>query len=635
MLAAGLGVSESALASTVTAIRAALPGRVPGGPHDLAAIRARLAADAPAELERVEGQAGLARDRVFDLLGSGPVSLGPRIDWHCDFKSGYRWDPRRHYSRIRFGNRAGVDVKVPWELSRGHHLVLLAQAARLTDRPELAREAVDQILDWIDQNPPEFGVNWTGPMDVAIRAVNWLWTAALLAPLHSIDDRCFATILGSLLAHGRFLERNLEVSAGGFRTNHYIANLVGLLYLGCCVPELDDAGRWRSLAHDELAAEMQHQVLPDGASYESSIPYHRLVAELFVSALLVGRTNGVEFDSAFKERLSRMIDFTAAYTKPNGLAPQIGDADDGRLHVLSGFGGDARDHRHVLAAGAVAFERRDWLAAAGDRWVEALWLGGANACARLQDGTAPVPRSAAFEQAGIYILRDGQDFVCVSAGPVGTDGMGNHKHNDVLSIEVNLGGEDVLIDPGTFVYTPDPGARNAFRSTAAHSTVIVDGLEQNRIRPSWLFRLTPDATPRLVSWEPSPDGGSVAAEHDGYVRRSGVTHRRRVTLAAHLVAIEDVLTGAPGTAHTAAWTFAFAPACSVQEDRRGWVIATARQRFELTWPVDDRGEQLTLETRCEDGDVSASYGRRERSRIVRWVWRGPLPATARFDLKPA
>ncbi len=65
-------------------------------------------------------------------------------------------------------------------------------------------------------------------------------------------------------------------------------------------------------------------------------------------------------------------------TKPDGTAPQIGDNDDGRLHILSDYGNWSRlDHRYLLSVGAVMFERGEFKAAAGVFPEEAFWLVGA------------------------------------------------------------------------------------------------------------------------------------------------------------------------------------------------------------------------------------------------------------------
>ena len=95
---------------------------------------------------------------------------------------------------------------------------------------------------------------------------------------------------------------------------------------------------------------MEHQVRPDGCDHEASIPYHRLVTELFVAG-----TQAVDsqlpdaFAPAYRERLEAMLRFTAAYTRPDGDAPMVGDNDSGRFLPLDGYGDGYRSHRHLLA----------------------------------------------------------------------------------------------------------------------------------------------------------------------------------------------------------------------------------------------------------------------------------------------
>lgn len=574
------------------------------------------------------------RDHMFEILGSGPVDLGDRIDWHRDFKTGYRWDPHRYFADIAIGAITGADIKVPWELSRGHQLVVLAQAWRVTGDRKYSQEAARQFEDWLSANPPSYGVNWTSAMEVAIRAVNWLWAAALLADAEDLSDGPFERLLASLLAHGRHIEANLEVHSDGTTTNHYLANVVGLCYLGLCLPALREAEAWRRFGLAALEAEMDKQVLPDGADYESSIPYHRLVTEMFLSAALLSRRCGIALSPAFLNRLSRMVEFTIAYTKPNGLTPQIGDGDDGRLHVLTGYGTvDVRDHRHLIAAGASLFTRDDWYARAGDRWIEALWLGGAVTPPAPMPAASLEHTSTAFEHAGIYVLRAHDDMVVFAAGPVGTDGLGNHKHNDVLAIEVHFGGEDVLVDAGSFVYTPDPAARDAFRSTRAHNTVMIDDAEQNRIPKNSLFSLHSDAAPRLVSWNAKPDGGAVCAEHNGYARlEHPVMHRRTVRLVyPRQLFIEDSFDAQPGGSHRLAWTFAFAPGCRVVARERGWAVTTPRgAEILLTSPCTSTGSPLQVASDCVTGFISPRYGVRHEAPVLRWTWEGSLPLSVRF-----
>src|SRR5258708_2107537 len=78
----------------------------------------------PQHAERTRAAAEQALKHVVDLLGSGPVDLGPRIDWQRDFKTGINWPVdvlADDQDYLRLG--APCDVKMPWELSRCHHWV--------------------------------------------------------------------------------------------------------------------------------------------------------------------------------------------------------------------------------------------------------------------------------------------------------------------------------------------------------------------------------------------------------------------------------------------------------------------------------------------------------------------------------
>lgn len=326
-------------------------------------------------------------DHIFDLLGSGKTKLDDEIDWHLDFKSGFRWNPKGYY----LGTSKHVtldddsDVKVPWELSRCQHFVTLGKAywyskentaqnaERKVDAEKYAREFASQIESWISQNPVELGVNWTCTMDVAIRAVNWIWGYYFFVDSPSLTKEFKIKLFKCLFLHGRHIINNLEF--GLVRGNHYLSDIAGLIYLGILFQETKEGKKWLETGLNALKEEMQFQVYPDGSDFEGSISYHRLVTELFLSTTLLCLKNGISFPQWYMSRLEKMIEFVMYYTKPDGKAPQIGDNDDGRLHILSNYGNwDRLDHRYLLSIGAALFKRQDFKIAAGEFHEEAFWL---------------------------------------------------------------------------------------------------------------------------------------------------------------------------------------------------------------------------------------------------------------------
>jgi hypothetical protein len=479
----------------------------------------------------------------FDLLGSGPTDLGPEIDWSRDFKSGRTW-PLRQSSLLRVAYEDGSDVKVPWELSRFQHLPLLAAAGHLD-------EVGAQLESWIAANPVELGVNWTTTMDVAIRAANWV--AALALSTEAATEPWFEQALESVLLHGRFIRSHLEWSEA--RGNHYLANVVGLLPVAALFFGSREGRDWAQWAAAELLSEMEHQVRADGVAHEASTAYHRLVTELFVcgtqaaDALVPGA-----IPDWYRERLDLMLAFARDYTRPDGLAPQIGDSDDGRFLPLGDYGADPRDHRHLFAQAGRPLEQ-----AAG---------------------------SAAYPEGGFFVLRNGSLYAIVHCGDVGRHGRGGHGHNDQLSFELADAHGALVVDPGTYLYTPDPAARNLFRSTAFHATLRVGGAEQNELRTDDLFTMTDRTRAEALSW----DASSFEGRHHGF---PGATHTRRIELAENELTILDTVTSSE--AQELEWTFPLAPG--------------AEDRIDVT--ADG------LEFRPEPGWYSPRYGVREPVTFLR------------------
>jgi uncharacterized heparinase superfamily protein len=489
----------------------------------------------PASIRTTVNAADTCCRHVFDLLGSGPVSMGPTIDWHCDFTSGHRYDPSGHSVDLRpAAYPGGPDIKVPWELSRCQHLVWLGQAYWFTNEETYAREFVAQVTDWIAANPPRFGVNWASTMDVAIRAVNWLWAYHFLRPSPALTDAFLVSFHKSLLAHGRHIIANLE-RWGPLTTNHYLADLAGLAYLGLLCPHFREAPTWRDFGLRELWREMGRQVYPDGVDFEASIAYHRLAVELFLSPIVLCQLQGVPVPDEVMRRLEKMLEFVMHYTRPDGTVPLIGDSDNGRLARLRAWDEPERewvDHRYLLAIAAVLFRRVDFGLAAGAHWHEAFWMWGERALRFKEEldrasWPPPRPRSRAFADGGLYFMRDADAYVAVDAGPSGQIGHGGHAHNDTLSFEFHALGQSWVVDPGSYVYTADYGARHRYRSSSYHNIVVIDDQEINRIDERLLFRLSNDARPAVHAWDISEERDVLVAGHDGYRRLTPPASCRR------------------------------------------------------------------------------------------------------------
>jgi hypothetical protein len=448
----------------------------------------------------------------------------------------------------------GADVKVPWELSRGTFLVALGLAARRTGDPRFVRAAERWWTSWLAENPPFIGVNWTVPMEAALRAVNWLTALGCLE--ETMDGALRARVLASLVLHGRFVRRHLEW-VSPVLGNHFFANLAGLAVLGAALRDRAEARGWLRFAHAQLEREVRHQFREDGGNFESSLPYHRFVLEMALAATRALHVAGRAWSPEALHRLRAAAAFLAATARPDGTVPPVGDDDDGR--VVPCWGPAARTVGPTLAAARLLDDPNDPVGA------EALLGLGASS-------DAPAVRGHYLaEQSGIAVLRGAPLGVLFAATPNGQDDNGGHAHNDKLSFELWWGKEVVVGDPGSGCYTRDPALRNRLRGTAAHATLMVDGVEENPIAGE-LFRL-PDVTrARWTGWNLDVAEPWAEATHEGYLRLvTPVRHTRKVALAGAgtTVVVTDRLETAGE--HDYLWTFP-APSARVAITQAGFAF---------------------------------------------------------------
>lgn len=460
------------------------------------------------------------------IIHEGFQVLGVQVDgvhdiqWNKDYCTGSVWENDYFQDIVTVDLSSGNDVKIPWELSRLQFLPTLALAFEASGNDIYKEEIKRCIYSWIEGNPYKHSVNWTCSMEVAIRAINIIFTC-LLMPSLMTEKHFFELVCNSLFEHGRYIKGNLETYDMNYN-NHYLSNLIGLVWIGSFLG-MFVKGRaakkckgWVSFAAEELHAELHKQIFDDGTDYESSTAYHRLVAEIFLLDILASERFGFKLPDEDLELIGKMLVFLSLIKKPNGEIPIIGDADDGRMVILDDY---------------VGWDRRgcDYLFNQYDSLISSSFWGSL-------DLSGVKRQSVAFAAGGYYLLRNNSIYCMIHCGPLSMNGHGGHSHNDQLAIEVNINGKDFVIDSGPGVYSRNEAIRNLFRSTKSHSTLELAGVEQNTIIKGKMFELPEETHSQCISF--SED--SFVGVHDGYLKQ-GYSTKRHVRVSKNAISIEDCL----------------------------------------------------------------------------------------------
>ena len=521
-----------------------------------------------------------AHGHKFDVLGSGPVKLEPMM-WNKDLKTGFKWKSGVYCGKQR-GQKGskGSDVKIPWELSRCHHLLWLGEAYLITGKEDYAKSVVADIEDWMDQNPYFYSINWTCSMEVAIRAVNWMYAVLMVVNSDAVTDAFVSKLYKSLYQHGYFIYTHLEKSFP-YSNNHYVSDLVGLLYLGMFFKKETD-GKWYDFALSEYCIEIRQQILPSGVHYEKSVSYHRLMTELNGYAYYLLKRNREVIPDDIAYRVKTMFDYVAAYTKSNGLAPLIEDNDNGRL--LPFVERDFRSHDYLIED---SLEMRI-ITGAIPRFT-----------------TDKAIRTRMYEDAGIAILKNEKAFLFVTCS--GRDKyseynkrkrVGCHMHNDLMSFELAVGNQDVFVDGGSYLYTSDVAKHNEFRSARKHNTVMIDDEEQNFLMTDNAFEVERNST--VLRFKVRNEGEIQVCEGLYALHKSGATHERTFILSDNKLLIKDIITK-EGEGHKAQLFFHCGDVINAQIKENAIEWEEGEYIFSMT---SDAGTSTSI----IDDTISPSYG---------------------------
>lgn len=521
----------------------------------------------------------------YDIFSLESANLGFPPSWNRDPRTG-TIAPLRFGKTLNYRNETIVgDIKYLWEPNRHLELVTLAEAYYLTSDMSYAQGVKTLLESWFEQCPYPLGPNWTSSLEHAVRIVNWSVTWHLLGGDDSLlfrdaDGPSFRKAwLRAIFLHLHFIRGHFSRYSSA--NNHLLGEYMGLFIGSITWPLWEASEVWRNLAYTGFEEEALKQSGSDGVNLEQGIWYHHEVVDMMLICGLIGKSNGVDFSSAYWKRLEAMLEYVAAVMDVDGHVPMIGDSDDAVMVRLTPE--KANVYCSLLATGAVLFKRGDFKAKAGYFDDKSRWLLGREGEELFNN--LPVPSDdlvfrRAFQDGGYYVLGANLDTpeeirIVADAGPLGYLSIAAHGHADALSFTLFVAGNEILIDPGTYAYHTQKKWRDYFRSTSAHNTVRVDGVNQSISGGNFLWLR--HAKARCTEFE---TGGQVerwVGEHDGYTRLvDPVVHRRVIEYdhSRHVIRVRDILKC--HKKHSVEIFWHFAESCSVTVTG-GSAIAVAGQ----------------------------------------------------------
>lgn len=403
------------------------------------------------------------------------VENSKRLERECGAKSrsvtemSRRWAEALKAGVVLFYGHQEVKVghkDIDWTGSHVHHQEWPAQLNRFfwlehlaavygeTGDEELPAIARATIEDWIDQHdytadaPPAKGDN---TLNISIRMgqgvqPGWWGTVAGFAGSPHYDEAFLQRMLASSRGQLACLAAHLTA-----RGNWRISHLDCLLYCGLLVPGLEEHVPF---AVRHLNEAFYRQIHPDGSHEEHNPSYHGWMCRLYTRLWRLAQARpeiGLRMDT---ERAARMWDYAVCTSAPDGGS--CGLHDGGVWRPGRGRIGDVDERDAFLREAGLSGQ---------DVW------------------DLEKRPSRYFSSAGQVFLRDNWSPEATLLVFDATRWGGGHCHLSRMGVSLYAHGRMLLCDPGVFSYEmSDPFAPYG-KSTPAHSTISLSGLNQTEADP--------------------------------------------------------------------------------------------------------------------------------------------------------
>lgn len=421
------------------------------------------------------------------------------------------------------------------------YLEVLYKANIITNDDTYLFKGIELITDWVNKNKL-YNIDTWDPYVVSKRVyniINFISIAKNKILISNLDE-----INDSIYDHAKYLEKNIEYYLDA---NHVIMDGKGLVFSGVYLANEKIIDKGLSI----LLNEYHRQVLSDGCHYERSPSYQVEVLSHYVECyLLLHKNNIVKEIDNIKIIIEKMTKYLSSIIMPDGNIPLLNDSSldypfkaDDLLQVSSAIINKKYYYSDKISNYAKKILDED----------------GLNVLNILRETTRE-HEAQVLEESGYYIITDKVNeediYILFDCGDGGPDYNLGHCHADSMNIIFNVGGENLIIDSGTYTYNRGY-IRDFYRSTLAHNTITIDNKNSSDI---WgAFRVGKRAKSYMCKYVKEKDYTYIKAYHDGYtkvLKKDKIIHQREVIyIHKKAIFIVDSLLGNIKHSHNAILNF--------------------------------------------------------------------------------
>ena len=336
---------------------------------------------------------------------------------------------------------------------------------------DLARE---YIKNWISSEDKTSKISWRADV-LGDRLTNWLTHFGFYS--NNAPQVFFDEIFLSISQQARYLNRQTMKSVEG---SSRITALKGLIYCGVALPGFD---KYLSKGQQYLELELNRQIFPDGGHYSRNPKIHTDVLLNIVSIHETFIAAHIEVPDWLSNTINRM----------SAILKTFRHSDGGLAYFNGSTFGDDKIIKGVLLK-----------------------------------ATGKIQTVSSAPHSGFHRLSANKTTILMDTGAPPADSATKWGHAGSLSFEMTSGKDRIIVNCGASEDTTEAW-KHALRSTAAHSTVVINDTNSTKIDIEGGYLQNPG---QVTSSRREIEGSSIIeASYDGYLSTFDLIHRRLIMLA--------------------------------------------------------------------------------------------------------
>jgi hypothetical protein len=460
----------------------------------------------------------------FKIFGSGFNFSNPaEIDWHRDILSGEVYS-LSFYRKINILENQNLSAKCVWEINRLQFLTGICMNYKIMK----SRGELDLFMQlnksWSLNNPFLMGVNWYSNIEVNLRLITWFlcWEILDAENLMS-EDLIFRQFVENdwlplIRKHCLYSYKNPSKYSSA--NNHLVSEYAGL-FIASSKWKFRESEKWINYAQKGLENEIIKQNSGEGINKEEAAEYIQFITDFFLISYIVGEKTNKPFSSQFRQQLYKIFYYIYNILDCSGNFPKYGDEDDGKCFILD-YDEKHNNFKSLLTSGAIIF-KDPLLKTKSNGFDYKNHLLFSDEGKMIYESIPDLiykENSIFYTKDGHFIFRkkaDGEEiYLHFDAAPLGYLSIAAHGHADALSFVLDVDGQPVFIDSGTYTYHTEPEWRQYFIGTLAHNTVRINQKNQavNGGPTLWIKHYKAF----VIDVDSDSDIDRVKASHNGYLK---------------------------------------------------------------------------------------------------------------------